>query len=428
MSLKSLLAPHVSQFLTSPERLARRRARTEQKRHKRGEPHRLHYFHDARDPYSHLMVQLLPRLSAGYEVEIECHLVSAPPDWAAPDRERLDTYARKDAERLAGKIGLTFQDPGHQPPDKQLLTAEHEFAGLIQSGTFTSEAARISQILWQDGEFVPATAGSGSELKSAGDKLRQKLGHYLGGTIHYGGEWYWGPDRLQHLEQRLTELGARKADAASGWLYAQPACPVSGAETRLPAPDLHFYMSFRSPYTYIAAARVKALADAYGAGLKLRFVLPMVMRGLPVPAAKRRYILQDATREARRVDVPFGRINDPLGKPVERGYALLPWAVEAGKGVDYSLSFMRGVWSEGIDAGSDKGLRLIVERAGLDWGQARQLIGNDDWRPEAEANRQEMMELGLWGVPSFRVGNTATWGQDRLWVVEEALQNGVGCS
>ena len=187
-------------------------------------------------------------------------------------------------------------------------------------------------------------------------------------------------------------------------------------------------MSFRSPYTYIAAERIKALADAYGAELSLRFVLPMVMRGLPVPAAKRRYILQDATREARRTGVPFGRINDPLGKPVERGYSLLPWAINAGRGFEYSLSFMRAVWSEGIDAGSNKGLRQIVERAELDWASARQLIGNDDWRAEAEANRQEMMDLGLWGVPSFRVGNTATWGQDRLWVVEKALQNGVGCS
>jgi 2-hydroxychromene-2-carboxylate isomerase len=33
-----------------------------------------------------------------------------------------------------------------------------------------------------------------------------------------------------------------------------------------------------------------------------------------------------------------------------------------------------------------------------------------------------MMEHGVWGVPSFRVGNTVTWGQDRLWVIEHALQ------
>jgi 2-hydroxychromene-2-carboxylate isomerase len=33
-----------------------------------------------------------------------------------------------------------------------------------------------------------------------------------------------------------------------------------------------------------------------------------------------------------------------------------------------------------------------------------------------------MTNLGLWGVPSFRVGDVAVWGQDRLWVIETELQ------
>ena len=33
----------------------------------------------------------------------------------------------------------------------------------------------------------------------------------------------------------------------------------------------------------------------------------------------------------------------------------------------------------------------------------------------------EMFGHGIWGVPSFHVNETATWGQDRLWVIEEAL-------
>ena len=32
-----------------------------------------------------------------------------------------------------------------------------------------------------------------------------------------------------------------------------------------------------------------------------------------------------------------------------------------------------------------------------------------------------MFALGLWGVPSFRVRDTAVWGQDRLWAVRQAL-------
>jgi hypothetical protein len=32
----------------------------------------------------------------------------------------------------------------------------------------------------------------------------------------------------------------------------------------------------------------------------------------------------------------------------------------------------------------------------------------------------------LWGVPSFRFGDLATWGQDRLWLVEQAIIETLG--
>ena len=168
--------------------------------------------------------------------------------------------------------------------------------------------------------------------------------------------------------------------------------------------------------------RVKILAEAYGAELKIHMVLPMVMRGLPVNPAKKKYIPFDTAREARRLGVAFGKIMDPVGKPVERGYSLIPWAREQGKDYDFVNAFLTSVWSEGVDAGSDSGLRKIVERAGLDWSEAKGILGNEDWRAIEKTNRLEMMERGIWGVPSFRVGDTITWGQDRLWVIEHALQ------
>ena len=113
---------------------------------------------------------------------------------------------------------------------------------------------------------------------------------------------------------------------------------------------------------------------------------------------------------------------DPVGRPVELGYSLLPWAIEKGRGYEFANAFLTCVWSEGTNAGSKSGMQKITERAGLDWSEAKGIIGNEDWRAIAEANRLEMMEHGIWGVPSFRVGDTITWGQDRLWVIEHALQ------
>ena len=117
-----------------------------------------------------------------------------------------------------------------------------------------------------------------------------------------------------------------------------------------------------------------------------------------------------------------------MGRPVERWFSLFPWARERGRSAELLLEFLRAAWSQGVDTGSDAGLRLVVERAGLGWSDAlAQLDRDDGWRAELETNRTEMFALGLWGVPSFRVRgggapDYSTWGQDRLWRVEEEIR------
>ena len=372
MSLKSYILPRAAQKLLGEGRLNKQRAKFERARLTNGESHKVQFFHDPSDPYSQLLEKVLPLFKENYKIELITHLVSPPDDAAAPERDKLIEYAKIDVMRLAKKASIDFE-----VQDRPSAT-----------NTIVSDARR------------------------------KKLGHYLGGTLYYGGEWYWGLDRLHYLESRLTQLGARK-EGAGGPIYEPPSKPIDSGDT---GAELHWYVSFRSPYTAIVRDRVKTLADAYGAELKIHMVLPMVMRGLPANPAKKKYIPFDTAREARRLGVAFGKIMDPVGKPVERGYSLIPWAREQGKDYDFVNAFLTSVWSEGVDAGSDSGLRKIVERAGLDWSEVKGILGNEDWRAIEKTNRLEMMERGIWGVPSFRVGDTITWGQDRLWVIEHALQ------
>ncbi len=425
MSLRTLLTSGVAAYITSADRLESQRRRAEQKRRATGAPHVVDYFHQADDPYSHLMAQVLGDLARRYDIELCVHLVSAPADWAAPERDRLISWSRIDAACLARKASLRFVDTGRQPAADRIATAESLLAASLSTLDFVTRAPAIGEALWTDTAFASdLSAADPSTLaaaKASGDALRSRLGHYLGGTLHYAGEWYWGLDRLHFLEERLAALGARKADAPARPIFAPPVAPACSGRLS-GAPPLEYFLSFRSPYTYIVADRARLLAEAYGVELKLRMVLPMVMRGLPVPRAKSQYIILDTAREARRLGVPFGRVADPVGKPVERGYAILHWAIGQGRGFDFAISFMRGVWSEGIDAGSDAGMRTITERAGLDWSKARDQLKGAAWRTEAEANRTIMMNLGLWGVPCFRFGDVAVWGQDRLWVIEDAMR------
>lgn len=337
----------------------------------------VHYFHQPDDPYSQLAAQLLPKLEAAYRIKLIPHLVSPPDDAAAPERAKLNAYAKDDAALLARGYGLKFPAPDAAP----------------------------------------------ANIDPHGDPLRKKLGHYLSGMFYFEGEWYWGIDRLHFLEERLHAAGLAKAKGA-----LVPVAPIKEAEfgvapAGLRRATLDFFLSFRSPYTYLAVPRVRRLAQHYGANLRLRFVLPMVMRGLPVPPPKRLYITLDTKREAERLGMPFGTIVDPVGRGAERGLAVLHYAVNKGKGPEFAESFLRGVFAEGIDAASDAGLQQIAARAGVDQSHVAAALKDESWRKVAEANREELFSLGLWGVPSFRVdSNRPHWGQDRLWAVEQELR------
>mgnify|MGYP003481447519 FL=1 len=70
----------------------------------------------------------------------------------------------------------------------------------------------------------------------------------------------------------------------------------------------------------------------------------------------------------------------------------------------------------------------MVEKAGLDWRKAQQIVGQPGWEKLLESNRMAMYGSGLWGVPSFRLLDEqggeilALWGQDRLWLFAREIQ------
>lgn len=441
MTLARRIAPVVAAVFTSPRTRDARRWVVERRRRLTGQPHRVLYFHQVDDPYSYLASQILGELIARYDVEIEPHLVGPPPDEAAPERQRLEAFARKDAADIAPGYRLVF--PRHDLPPNEGLTGQASclLAGAIARGRFADVAASVGRALWDADSrsldelaqhSLPADAAATRAALEAGNTLRRRRGHYLGAMFHYGGEWYWGVDRLCYLERRLQSLGALRRGASADPIVRRPDFrdqPVIAAQPRL---TLEFYPSLRSPYTYIAMERIYALPRRYPVDLRLRPVLPMVMRGLPIPRAKRFYITLDTMREAEDAGVAFGRVCDPVGRPVERAFSLYPWAREQGRAAEFLLSFARAAFADGIDTGEDAGLRQVVERVGLSWLEAREHLDREGWRDELEENRRALFEMGLWGVPSLRLlgGDGAedfcTWGQDRIWRVEQEIRDRLG--
>ena len=149
--------------MLSKKKLDKKRIRIELTRIKTGEEHIVEFFHDPSDPYSQLLEKVLPALTKRYKINLLTHLVGPPDEGAAPEREKLAEYSKMDTMRLAKKAGIEFK-------------------------------------------IKERTAAANTTVA---DARRKKLGHYLGGTLYYGGEWYWGLDRLHYLEKRLMGMELR---------------------------------------------------------------------------------------------------------------------------------------------------------------------------------------------------------------------------
>jgi 2-hydroxychromene-2-carboxylate isomerase len=420
--LRAFIARRVTRLLTSPDLRHLRRRWAAARRRLLGQLPTVHYFHQVDDPYSHLAALQLQALTQRHAVRLVAHLVPAPDASAAPDPERLGQWAARDAQRLALNLGLTAPEFRRTPSSVELRNAQRVMAASLAQDASGAGLAALSQQFWT-GQLPAQSGPEAAAMLAQGRALRARLGHYLGATFYFEGEWYWGVDRLHFLEQRLQEQGLLRPGVSAEPRWRTPelafrALPA-GADRR---PILHFYASLRSPYTALAVPQVRRLAEHYGAELRIRLVLPMVMRGLPVPLSKRLYIVRDAKREAERLGLLFGCIVDPVGEPTERGLAVLHHAIVRGRGPDFLESFLRGVFAQGLDAGSDASLLAMAESAGLGQEDVAAALADDSWRAQAEANRMDMLTRGIWGVPSFRIDEApALWGQDRLWMLEQDL-------
>jgi len=142
------------------------------------------------------------------------------------------------------------------------------------------------------------------------------------------------------------------------------------------------------------------------------------------------YLGSDASREARRLNIPFGKFADPLGKGVERCLAVFFYALGEKRERDFLVNAGEAIWAKAIDMSTDKGVRKVTGRTGLFWPDVVAAMARDDWREKARANRESMMESGSWGVPTLRLGDFVVWGQDRDWLlvrhIEELCDTGDG--
>jgi 2-hydroxychromene-2-carboxylate isomerase len=443
MSIVSKLRSRLISLLVSEKTLDTSRSVAEKRRRLLGKPHSVSAFLELDDPYSYLLAHYLPILVESYDIEMSCYLTHACADADfRPHPDMLAAYAEEDCARLAAELGVPFLDKGRAPPVEHRRALVDALAGSSSSADFDDDLLAAISMYWRgDAEGVArridgaALTGEGKALLAQNQQRLVDLGHYNSATVHYAGEWYWGVDRLHYLTDRLDELGARREETAPPQLAGirqamQVSLPITPPGAARELPPLEFFCSFRSPYSFLSVQRVFDIADAFGLDLRVRPVLPMLMRGLKVPKPKLDYIVRDTSREARRLGIPYGKFADPLGQGVERCMAVFEYAQTQKRERDFLLNAGDAIWAQGIDVATDKGMRKVTGRTGLFWPDVLAAMQSDAWRATAEENCESMMASGCWGVPALRLEDFVVWGQDRDWIlvrhIEELCDTGDG--
>lgn len=434
-NLARRLKPYFGKALLSDRVLSVRRHAHERIRRTKKQGHVATVYLRINDPYSYLLIQALPLLQKRYPLQYDFRTILDLSDSAHPAPSRWADHAFVDAQflgELYADLGLRF--PKMPPTDHQLenqnnvreLTAQLLHWEL--SADFLDQATQLFHAYWhQDQESINKLCSTAvtSSLECYQHHLQnnqahlEKHGHYQSAMIDYAGEWYWGLRRLIHLEERLNLLGLGTSEVFNRSHLGAVTLPELSEQQRakLEGQSIDMYLSIRSPYSYLSLERAKSIADHYGMRLVLKPVLPMLMRRMQVPKLKHRYSIHDLKREAKRFNIPFGFIADPLGRGVENTYSFFDLASEHGKAYEFFLSVARGVWSENLDAAKETDMKIMVKRVNLSWPDAKQIMfehRSQQWRDWAQANLEDLYALNHWGVPCFNFKDQTTFGQDSL--------------
>ena len=191
---------------------------------------------------------------------------------------------------------------------------------------------------------------------------------------------------------------------------------------------IEYFFDFGSPTSYLAYRQLPAIAAAAKAGIVWR---PMLLGGVfkatgnaspaAVPA-KGRYMNDDISRWASRHGLPF-RHNPHF--PVN---TLTLMRIASGLQMGQSADFThyvevvhRAMWEDEKNLGDAGVLAATLTAAGLDAASLVSLAADPEVKACLVATTEEAVSRGVFGAPTFFVGDAMFFGQDRLGFVREAL-------
>jgi len=191
-------------------------------------------------------------------------------------------------------------------------------------------------------------------------------------------------------------------------------------------PVLDFWYEFASPYSFLSALRIEALAEAAGVALRWRpFLLGPIFAAqgwstspFNLFPSKGRYMWRDLERQTARGGIPLVKPSPfPQNSLVAARVALA--GRDAGWLPDFSKALFTAAFSEGRNIAEEAVLNAALRQAGADPGVALPASRSEEVKGRLRAEIEYAKSRGIFGAPTFVTEDGELfWGDDRL---EEAL-------
>jgi 2-hydroxychromene-2-carboxylate isomerase len=184
---------------------------------------------------------------------------------------------------------------------------------------------------------------------------------------------------------------------------------------------LAFWYEFASSYSYPAAARIERLTLAAGVAAEWRpFLLgPILARQgwtdspFNLHPAKGRYMWRDLERICAREGLVLRRPSVfPRNSLLAARVALI--AAEEGWCAEFSRAVYHANFAEDRDIAQPEVIGSIVAALGRAAPAVLERAATAEIKERLKAQTSEAMSRGIFGAPSFTIGDELFWGNDRL--------------
>ena len=197
---------------------------------------------------------------------------------------------------------------------------------------------------------------------------------------------------------------------------------------------IDYYASLNSPWTHLGAARIEALAARHGASLRIWPVdfgtIFAGSGGLPLPKRspqRQAYRLQELARWRDQLGIPI-RIQPkhfPASEALSSGCVIgLRETQGDAPAIRLAHAVLKALWEQERDPGERETLAALIGECGLDPAAVLALGAEPRWAAMREADTAAALARGVFGAPTYVIGEDIFWGQDRLDFVAKRLARG----